>query len=82
MFAKTKKKSHIPKMDSETDFSSNSNYNEFANEIQFVGDVLQPFQFEPIFISAIFISAIFISAIFISAEIQAEKDLVVLVHSL
>ena len=39
-------------MDSETDFSSDSDYNEFANEIQFVGDILQPFQFEPIFTAA------------------------------
>ena len=30
-------------MDSETDFSSNSDYNEFANEILFVGDILKPF---------------------------------------
>ena len=36
-------------MDSETDFSSDSNYDEFANEIPFVGDILQPFQFEPVF---------------------------------
>ena len=47
-------------MDSEIDFSSNSDYDEFANEILFVGNILQPFQFEPIFIQAV---------------IQAEKDL-------
>ena len=33
------------KMDSEIDFSSNSDYDEFANEILFVGNILQPFQF-------------------------------------
>ena len=38
-------------MDSETDFSSGSNY-EFANEIPFVGNILQLFQFEPIFTAA------------------------------
>ena len=47
-------------MDSETDFSSDSDYYEFANEIHFVGDILQPFQFEPIFTAA---------------EIQAKKDI-------
>ena len=36
-------------MDSETDFSSDSNYNEFANEIPFVGDIILPFQFEQVF---------------------------------
>ena len=36
-------------MDSETDFSSDSDCDEFANEIPFVGDVLQPFQFERVF---------------------------------
>ena len=35
-------------MFSETDFSSDTNYDEFANEIPFVGDILQPFQFEPV----------------------------------
>ena len=30
-------------MDSEKDFSSDSDYNEFNNEIPFVGDILQPF---------------------------------------
>ena len=40
MFIQTKRtKSHI-KMDSERDFSSDSDHNEFANEIQFVGDIL------------------------------------------
>ena len=47
-------------MDSETDFFSESDYDESANEILFVGDILQPFQFEPIFITA---------------EIQDKKDL-------
>ena len=36
-------------MDSETYFSSDSDYDEFANKIQFVGDILQSFQFEPVF---------------------------------
>ena len=40
------------KMDSETDFSSDSDYNEFAHEILFVGDILLPFQFEPVFTAA------------------------------
>ena len=39
-------------MDSETDFSSDSDYDEFANEILFVGDILQPFQFKSIFTAA------------------------------
>ena len=39
-------------MDLETDFSSDSDYDEFANEIPFVGDILQPFQFEPVFTDA------------------------------
>ena len=39
-------------MDSEIDFSSNNIYYELANEIQFVGDILQLFQFEPVFTSA------------------------------
>ena len=39
-------------MDSERDFSSNSDYDEFANEIPFVGDILQLFQFEPVFTAA------------------------------
>ena len=34
---------------SETDFYSNSDYDEFANEIPFAGNILQLFQFEPIF---------------------------------
>ena len=36
-------------MDPETVFSSDCDYDEFANEIPFVGDILQPFQLEPIF---------------------------------
>ena len=48
------------KKDSETDFSSDSNYVEFANEITYVGNIMQPFQFEPIFTTA---------------EIQQKKDL-------
>ena len=47
-------------MHSETDFSSDSDYNEFANEMPTVGDILQLFQFEPVFTAA---------------EIQAKKDL-------
>ena len=47
-------------MDSETDLFSDSDYSQFANELLFVGDILQPFQFEPVFTSP---------------EIQAKKDL-------
>ena len=47
-------------IDSETDFSSDSNYDEYASEILFVGDILQPFQFE---------------TIFTAAEIQGRKEL-------
>ena len=47
-------------MDSETDFSSDSDYDEFAEEIPFVGNILQPFQNEPVFTAA---------------EIQANKGL-------
>ena len=36
-------------MDSETDFSSDSDYDEFINELLFMGTILQPFQFEPVF---------------------------------
>ena len=39
-------------MDSETDFSSDSDYDEFSNKIPFVGDILQTFHFEPIFTPA------------------------------
>ena len=39
-------------MDSETAVSSDSDYNEFANEILFVGDILQPLLFEPVFTAA------------------------------
>ena len=39
-------------MESETDFSSDSDYEEFANEILIVVDILQPFQFEPFFTAA------------------------------
>ena len=35
-----------------SDFSSDSDYNEFANEILFEGDILQPFLFESIFSAA------------------------------
>ena len=47
-------------MDSETNFSSESDYDEFVNEIPFVGDILQLFQFE---------------LVFTAAEIQAKEDL-------
>ena len=36
-------------MNSETDVSGYSNYDEFVNAISFVGNILQPFQFEPLF---------------------------------
>ena len=39
-------------MDSETDFPSDSNCDEVANEIPFVGNILQLFQFEPFFTTA------------------------------
>ena len=32
----------------QTDFSSDSDYAEFATEILFVGDILLPFQFGPV----------------------------------
>ena len=35
-------------MDWETDASWDGDYDEFANEIPFVGDIQQPFQFEPL----------------------------------
>ena len=34
-----RKWSHIQKFYSETDFSNKSDYDEFGNEIQFVGDI-------------------------------------------
>ena len=37
------------KINSEADISSNVNFNYFANEMPFVGDILQPFQFYSIF---------------------------------
>ena len=48
-------------MDSETAFSSDSDYDEFANEILSEGNILQLCQFKPIFTAA---------------EILAKKDLV------
>ena len=39
-------------MDSERDFSSESDYDVFGNEKLFVGNIMQPFQFEPIFTAA------------------------------
>ena len=39
-------------MDSETDFPSDSDDDEFANEIPFIGNIMQPFQFEPVFTAA------------------------------
>ena len=47
-----KKKKKKRKVDSETDFSSDSDYDEFANEISFESNILQPFQFEPVFTAA------------------------------
>ena len=52
-------------MDSETNISSDSNYNEFANEVPFVGNILQPFESE---------------AIFTAAEIWTKKRPIVLHH--
>ena len=49
------------KTDSETDFFSDSDYDEFANEILFMGNIRQLFQFEPVFTVA---------------EIQVKQDLV------
>ena len=57
---KQREQSHIQNIYSETDFSTNSNYDEFANELPFVGDILQSFQFEPLFAAA---------------KIQAKKNL-------
>ena len=51
---------HIRKMDSDTDFSSDTNYDEFANEVLFDGYIPQPFQFE---------------LVFTATEIQAKKHL-------
>ena len=48
-------------MDLETDFSSDSDYAEFANETSFAGDILQLFLYEPTFTAA--------------ENIQAKKDL-------
>ena len=42
----THKFAEIQKINSETYFSRESDYDEFVNEIPFVGDILQPFQFE------------------------------------
>ena len=39
-------------MDSETDFSSDSDYGDFANEIPFVSNIKQLFQFKPVFTAA------------------------------
>ena len=47
MFTQTERPKPHTKMDSETEFSSDTDYDEFANEILSVGDILQPFQFEP-----------------------------------
>ena len=45
-----RERSHIQKqMDSETDLSRFSDYDGFANEIPFVGNVMQLFQFYPVF---------------------------------
>ena len=34
------------------DFSGDSDYDEFANEMSFVGNIIQLFHFEPVFIAA------------------------------
>ena len=47
-------------MDSETEVSSDSDYDAFANEIPFVGNILQTFQFEPVYTAT---------------ELQAKEDL-------
>ena len=39
-------------MDWETDFSSDTDYDEFADEIPYVGNILEPFQFYPVFTAA------------------------------
>ena len=53
MFTYTNRWSKVQtKIDPETYFSSDSDYYEFANELHFVGDILQPFQFETIFTAA------------------------------
>ena len=49
MFTWTRERSHIQKkLDSESDVTSDSDYNELANKIPFVDDILQPFQFVPV----------------------------------
>ena len=32
--------------------TKNSDYDEYANQILFVGNIMQPFQFEPVFTAA------------------------------
>ena len=54
-------------MDSETVFVSDSDYDEFANEILFVGDIFHPFKFEPVSSAA---------------EMQVKTISLVLVHCL
>ena len=49
---KKKKERKKKNVESETDFSSDSDYDEFANEISFESNILQPFQFEPVFTAA------------------------------
>ena len=56
----TKNKAIFKKMNSEIDFSSKCNYDEFATKMPFVCTILQPFQLKP-----------FNTA----TEIQAKKDL-------
>ena len=58
---------YTKKWDSVSDFSRDSDYNEFANEIQLVSIILHPFEFQPIFTAA---------------EIQTKTTYLVLVHSL
>ena len=47
-----RERSHVLNMDSQKEFSSESDYDEFANEIPFVSNILRPFQFEPVFTAA------------------------------
>ena len=46
-FTQTKRMKPHKKNGLETDFSSDSDYDEFANEILFVGNILQPIQLNP-----------------------------------
>ena len=60
---KQTEQSHLQKMDSDPDFSIDSDCDEFANEILFVDNILQLFLFK---------------LVFTAAEIQGKKDQLVL----